>query len=170
MYGPCNFADPFWNMQLPHVKSKLPPSLSEDFLSQVYREDPVPTRGGVSLEGQGNGLPDFNNPRVAFAFNQISTGRVMDAIFPARDWAAVDPLLNISAEFPPTFIAHGKEDNMVRLELSRTLAKVLTKHGVLHELLEIPGEGHTFAGSMEVGSDTWELQKRGFDFLENLIG
>jgi hypothetical protein len=36
-------------------------------------------------------------------------------------------------------------------------------------MVEVPGEEHTFAAKMEVGSVTWNLQRQGFDFLESLI-
>jgi len=185
LYGPCNFSDPFWNSRLPHVADKLPPHLTPEFISKVFDERPVPIKGGVSLEGQqaappppgagggggggGGGGPNFNDPRVGYAMTQIGNGTVMEAIMPSKQWDKVDPLRNVSAAFPPTFIAHGDADNMVPLSLSRDLLKALQDSGVRSELLEVPGEGHTFAGKMRVGSQTYELQRKGFDFLESLI-
>jgi acetyl esterase/lipase len=169
MYGPCNFSDPFWTTELPHIASKLPPGLTEDFINQVYEEKPVPIRGGVSLEGQAPGAPNFSDPRQAFAFTQIARGSVFKAIYPNGDWDKVDPLRNISPSFPPTFIVHGTEDVMVPIGLSRDLYLELERHGVECGMEEIPGEGHTFAAKMQVGSRTWELQRRGFDFLEGLV-
>ncbi|KAI4596948.1 hypothetical protein KJ359_004858 [Pestalotiopsis sp. 9143b] len=170
MYGPCNFADPFWTSPLPHVQAKLPP-LTADFIAKIYEEKPVPTRGGVSLEGQAApGPPNFGDPRVAFAMTQIAGGTVMDAIYPSKDWAKVDPLLNVAgAGFPPTYIVHGLADTMVPISLSRDLYAVLQQKGVKCGMTEVPDEEHTFAGKMKVGSQTWELQRKGFDFLESLI-
>jgi hypothetical protein len=37
-------------------------------------------------------------------------------------------------------------------------------------MTEVPGEEHTFAMLMKVGSRTWWLQREGFDFLEGIIG
>ncbi|KAI0121710.1 Alpha/Beta hydrolase protein [Xylariales sp. AK1849] len=169
MYGPSNFSDPFWTSPLPHVASKLPKDLSDEFISQVFNEKPVPIVGGVSLEGQATGGPNFKDPRAAFAFTQIANGRVMDAIFPSKQWDKVDPLRNLSSSFPPTFIAHGTADTMVPMGLSKDLFTALTQHGVKCGMREVPDEEHTFAGKMEVGSRTWELQREGFDFLESLI-
>lgn len=168
MYGPCNFADSFWTTSLPHVKSKLPP-LAEDFIKKIYDEKPVPIVGGVSLEGQATGGPNFKDPRVAFAMTQIASGTVMDAIFPSKEWAKVDPLLNISSSFPPTYIVHGQADTMVPMSLSKDLLAALNRAGVKSGMTEVPGEEHTFAGKMQVGSQTWNLQREGFDFLESLI-
>lgn len=169
MYGPCNFAHSFWTSELPHVAAKLPQDLKQDFLRRVYDESPVPIEGGVSLEGQAQGPPDFSDPRQAFALTQIANGNVMSAVFPSKDWDHIDPLRNISADFPPTFIIHGEADTMVPKKLSRDLLQELKAHGVKCGMQEIPGEEHTFAARMKVGSQTWELQKRGFDFLQGLL-
>ncbi|KAH6638672.1 Alpha/Beta hydrolase protein [Truncatella angustata] len=169
MYGPCNFADAFWTIPVAHVKAKLPP-LTEDFISKIFDERPVPIVGGVSLEGQANpGGPNFNDPRVAFAMTQIGNGTVMDAIFPSKEWKKVDPLLNLSSTFPPTYIVHGQADTMVPLSLSKDLYAALQKAGVKCGMTEVPGEEHTFAGKMKIGTQTWDLQRKGFDFLESLI-
>lgn len=149
----------------------LPPSLSPDFLNRVFDEDPVPIRGGVSLEGQsGPAGPNFEDPRQAFALTQIANGKVLEAVFPSRDWKKVDPVLNISGGFPPTAIVHGLGDKTVPVLVSRRLLHELQRHGVRGELIEIPDEEHTFAARMKVGTRTWDLQRRGFDFLERLVG
>lgn len=58
---------------------------------------------------------------------------------------------------------------MVSIEVSRELSRVLQKEGVRCEMIEVPGEGHTFAMNMKVGAKTWELQRKGFDFLDSVI-
>ncbi|CAG7949253.1 unnamed protein product [Penicillium nalgiovense] len=167
MYGPCNFSDGFWTTKLPHLK--VPSGLTESFMNKVFEEYPVPITGGVSLEGQSTGPPDFNDPRQAYALTRLGNGTILDAIFPSKDWDMVDPVRNIGCCFPPTFIAHGKEDSKVPIGLSRELSRRLKDHGVHCDMREIPGEDHTFAAKMQVGSQTWELQRLGFDFLESLI-
>jgi acetyl esterase/lipase len=169
MYGPCNLSDPFWTTPLPHVAARLPKDLSPEFIAQVFDEHPVPITEGVSLEGQTTVGPDFKKPRVAFAFTQISSGKVMDTIFPSKEWDKVDPLRNITGSFPPTFIAHGTADTLVPLSLSKDLYAALQKAGVRSGMIEVPDEEHTFAGKMKVGSQTWDLQRQGFDFLQSLI-
>lgn len=59
---------------------------------------------------------------------------------------------------------------MVPIELSRELLARLKSAGVRCGMTEVPGEEHTFAAMMEVGSRTWWLQREGFDFLESVIG
>jgi acetyl esterase/lipase len=169
MYGPCSFEDPFWTTSLPQILSMLPKDLPDEFISQVYKEIPAPTVGGVSLEGQSTRGPNFKDPRVAFAFTQIGNGTVMNAIYPSKEWDKVDPIKRITSSFPPTFIVHGDKDTMVPMYLSEGLYSVLKQNGVKCGMKEVPGEEHTFAGKMTVGSPTWNIQREGFDFLESLI-
>lgn len=169
MYGPAHFADPHWTTPLPQVAPPLSTDLPPSFFQPMWDQSPVPTRGVVSLEGQTVGAPDFNDPRQAFAFIQIKKGAVFDTIFPSRDWAKVDPLLNVTSAFPPTVLVHGDQDVMVPLSLSRDLYEELRRRGVRCELILVEGEGHTFAAKMKVGSLTWETQRKGFDFLEDVI-
>lgn len=166
-----HFSHPFWTSPLPHLRSKLPPNLDPSFLNLVFSESPVPTEGGVSLEGQAapGGPPDFSDPRQAYALTQIANGTPWDAIFPSKEWKEIDPVLNVTGQFPPTFIVHGEEDDMVPLELSWKLYEVLRREGVRCGMRTAPGEGHTFAARVTVGSRTWEVQKEGFEFLEALL-
>jgi acetyl esterase/lipase len=159
------------------VAAKLPANLSIEFLNGIYDEYPVPTDSSVSLEGQTeSGVskgPDFSKPRDAFAFTQIASGNVVDAIYPSKEdpeMKRIDPVLNVAAGFPPTYIVHGMADTMVPIGLSRVLLERLRDSGVRCGMTEVPGEEHTFAAMMEVGSTTWWLQREGFDFLEEVIG
>ncbi|KAJ5895601.1 hypothetical protein N7495_007292 [Penicillium taxi] len=178
LYGSVHFTDPFWKQPLPHVSAKLPP-LDPAFLERVYDEVPIPTDSSVSLEGQSeSGLskgPDFSRPRDAFAFTQIAAGTVLSAVYPESrttdpDMRLVDPVQNISGTFPPTYVVHGMADTMVPIWLSRILLERLKAAGVESGMTEVPGEEHTFAAMMKVGSKTWWLQRKGFDFLERFIG
>jgi acetyl esterase/lipase len=167
MYGPCDFANDCWTQKITHMK--LPGHLTSDFINKIYDESPVPIEGGVSLEGQANGPPDFSDPRQAFALSQVANGTVMDAVYPSRDWADVDPLLNISSDFPPTYIVHGTADTKVPIKLSRKLYQRLQSLSITCGMSDAPGEEHTFAAKMEIGSPTWDIQRRGFDFLQGLL-
>ncbi|KAL2864925.1 uncharacterized protein BJX67DRAFT_196695 [Aspergillus lucknowensis] len=195
-YGPVHFDHPFWGAPLPHVQALLPPGGFEPgFLERVYEEFPVPTRSGISLEGQGKrtspttgssattqttssqgqgdaNRPDFSRPRDAFALTQIANGTVLSAIYPRGCGAGfddIDPVAKVDGGFPPTFIVHGDADRMVPVDLSRRLFGVLKEKGVECGMVEVEGEDHTFAMGMEVGSRTWEVQRRGFDWLDAVI-
>jgi acetyl esterase/lipase len=168
-YGPSNFGHKFWGETLP-LAAKLP-KFETDFMKQVFGEDPIPTQEGVSLEGQqGPGRPDFSSPRVAFALTQIVNGRFLDACFPSRDLEKIDPALNIHLAFPPTCIVHGDADTMVPMYLSKMLFERLKASGPKCDFIEVPGEEHTFAGKMTTGSQTWNVQRKGFAWVEAVIG
>jgi acetyl esterase/lipase len=146
------------------------PKFPDDFLQQVFSEDPVPTQGGVSLEGQATQGPNFKDPRQAFAMTNIANGNLMEACFPSKDFKKIDALLNVDSDFPPTCIVHGESDTMVPLYLSKDLFGALQREGVESEIVEVPGEEHTFAGKMAKGGETWNKQRLGFDFVEKVLG
>lgn len=167
-YGPCNFANTFWTSKLLPMADRIP-KFPEEFLQQVYAEDPVPTKGGVSLEGQATQGPNFKDPRQAFAMTTIANGTLLDACVPDKKIEKIDAFMSVDEDFPPTCIVHGQSDTMVPLYLSKDLFGVLKSKGVESELVEVPGEEHTFAGKMVKGSETWNVQRRGFDFLESVL-
>ncbi|KAF1982741.1 alpha/beta-hydrolase [Aulographum hederae CBS 113979] len=167
-YGATNFTDPFWSEPLSWITS---PQASQEAIDEVYNESPIPIRGGMSLEGQSDpSNPPRPDARALFALTQIAEGKVVSTCFPSGEFAKIDACLNVDENFPPTCIVHGQEDKHVPMHLSRTLWAALEKAGVVREFIEVPGEGHTFAGKMVKGSDTWEVQKKGFDWLEVQMG
>ncbi|KAK7550873.1 Alpha/Beta hydrolase protein [Phyllosticta citricarpa] len=178
LYGATAFADPFWTQPLGGIS--IPPhDESEQRIRRVFDEVPVPTQGGVSLEGQsqqqGADVVDEEQRqrdliRRDFTFTNIGRGTLLDVAFPSKQWDLIDATLNISPSFPPTCIVHGTDDDMVPDNLSKKLFAELQRHGVRSEFIEVPEERHTFVGKMVKGSRTWELQRRGFDFLEDVIG
>jgi acetyl esterase/lipase len=52
------------------------------------------------------------------------------------------PVRNVTAEYPPTMLVHGTEDTDVPYVLSAAMAKELTRHRVIHELVTVPGAEH----------------------------
>ncbi|TID27548.1 putative U3 small nucleolar RNA-associated protein 13 [Venturia nashicola] len=164
-YGPCNFTNPFWSSKIASLHEKMPKFPSE-FMNKVYTESPIPTKGGVSLEGQATGGPNFKDPRVAFAMTHIANGTLLSVCAPSKDYDKIDPIHNIAKGYPPTCIVHGQSDTMVPITLSQELYAVLKREGVECEMIEVPGEEHTFAGKMVKGGQTWELQRKGFDWVE----
>ncbi|KAJ4982694.1 hypothetical protein SVAN01_11810 [Stagonosporopsis vannaccii] len=166
-YGAKSFASPFWTTPLrsmpPHFHAPLPPSTTA-----AVRAETTVFIGGTSLEGHAAD-PSHPNPalRQAFAMHTIATGAVLSAIWPCypSDLHLIDPLLNVSSKWPPTAIVHGSHDTTIPISLSRELEGRLREEGVETGFFEVQGEGHTFAGKMAKGSQTWESQRRGFEWL-----
>jgi acetyl esterase/lipase len=56
------------------------------------------------------------------------------------------PVKNVSREYPPTLLIHGREDTDVPYEQSEMMAAELARHGVEHQLISIPGGEHGLSG------------------------
>jgi dipeptidyl aminopeptidase/acylaminoacyl peptidase len=71
--------------------------------------------------------------------------REVAGLDPAADARAFDrfcPVRNVSPEYPPTLLIHGTKDTDVPHEQSVLMDRELTRHGVRHELVSVPGGGH----------------------------
>lgn len=58
----------------------------------------------------------------------------------------LSPLMHVTSDMPPTFIAHGSEDDLVPVKQSHLLHAALGEAGVVTEMLQVPG-GHVFVGA-----------------------
>lgn len=150
-----------------HFYAPLNPSDSE----AVHNERAVYI-GGMSLEGQASD-PNHPNPkqRQGFAMHQIATGKVVNAIWPTypSKLEQIDPILNVNEKWPPVAIVHGTADTTIPMRLSKEFEQVLKAKGVKTEFFEVEGEPHTFVGKMVKGSQTWNTQRRGFDWLADRL-
>ena len=59
-------------------------------------------------------------------------------------WKLASPVFHITKQSPPTLILHGLADTTVDYEQSKELDLKLAGAGVEHQLMLIPGIGHTF--------------------------
>lgn len=60
------------------------------------------------------------------------------------DRALASPTSHVSPRVPPTLILHGTRDTTVDRDQSSELDKLLTQQNVEHQLVMVPGAGHTF--------------------------
>jgi dipeptidyl aminopeptidase/acylaminoacyl peptidase len=98
----------------------------------------------------------------------IAHGKVWDVCYPSKEFGKVDPVFNVNERFPPVCIVHGTADTMVPMRLSKMLFDKIQEAGAKAHFIEVPGEEHTFAGKMVKGSQTWDTQREGFDWLETV--
>jgi acetyl esterase/lipase len=56
------------------------------------------------------------------------------------------PVRNVTADYPPTLLIHGTDDDDVPYEQSAAMDKELTRHKVPHELITVRGAGHGLSG------------------------
>ena len=59
-------------------------------------------------------------------------------------WKLASPVTHIGKTSPPTLILQGLADPLVDHDQSKELDEKLTQAGVEHQLILIPGVGHTF--------------------------
>ena len=56
----------------------------------------------------------------------------------------------VNRDFPPTLLVHGEADTVVPVQLAREMDSRLTRAGVPHQTLLLPGEGHWFSGAAQL--------------------
>ncbi len=56
------------------------------------------------------------------------------------------PVRNVTKDYPPTLMIHGTKDTDVPHQQSVMMAEQLTKRGVEHKLISIPGGEHGLGG------------------------
>jgi dipeptidyl aminopeptidase/acylaminoacyl peptidase len=56
------------------------------------------------------------------------------------------PLYNLPRDYPPTLLLHGDADTDVPYRQSADMDAALTRLGVEHEFVSVPGGGHGFDG------------------------
>jgi acetyl esterase/lipase len=68
---------------------------------------------------------------------------------PAKERAKLDPYCTVRivpADYPPTIMIHGTNDDDVPYEQSAAMARVLKEKGLPHELVTVEGAGHGLSG------------------------
>lgn len=99
----------------------------------MYGISDIRTRKNISPDGTPGEITPLSNTVFGDKPN------VTDA-----DRALASPTAHISAHTPPILILHGTHDTTVDRDQSITLDKLLTAQNVPHQLILIPGVGHTF--------------------------
>ncbi len=79
------------------------------------------------------------SPQAGVAVEQFLGGP--PAAVPGN-YVAASPVDQVSPGDPPTFLVHGANDPLVPVSQSEELAAALTRAGVPHQLVVIPGAGH----------------------------
>lgn len=120
-----------------------------------FSEAPMPV-GGVPT------------PRNKWLMSIFHKGSWLSTMQPDGDLAAVDPFTRIHADFAPTYLIHGSEDNVPgRSEkLVRRAGDELKAAGVKEVEVEIlNGGGHLFDHFPGVTDEQWRAVVRGLEWL-----
>ncbi|KAG6358662.1 hypothetical protein INS49_012180 [Diaporthe citri] len=167
---------PRWFMNVERM-TRLP-DMDPGFMERVYQEKPVPVEGGVRLNGKWCPLKIIKEPwldhRAAFMYAQLARGKLLNVCYPKGvetvDFKPIDPYLNVTGDFPATCIAQGTADTFVPVEAPQGFVKKLQSVGVRSQLIEIPGAEHMFTATMKPVDMTYELQRQGFNFIQEVFG
>jgi len=78
------------------------------------------------------------------------------------------PEFNVTPDYPPTLFFHGEKDSDVPVEQSIGMAAALKEKGVEHELVIVPGAGHTLGGATP--KQKAEVRDKACEFLRKHLG
>jgi acetyl esterase/lipase len=67
-----------------------------------------------------------------------------DPVGEAGRFSSYEPVRNVTPDYPPTLLLHGRADTDVPFEQSRLMAEALERSGVEHEWVTNPSWGHVF--------------------------
>lgn len=70
-----------------------------------------------------------------------------DPVTEAEKFLPYLPVRQVTADYPPTYILHGREDTDIPYAVAEQMAAELARHGVEHRLVGIPGGEHGYAGA-----------------------
>lgn len=115
-------------------------------------------------------LPVGGTPtaRNKWLMNILRNGEWLKTLQPDGDFAAIDPFTRLHAEFAPTFLIHGSEDNVPGRseELVRRAGNELRGAGAKDvEVRILQGAGHLFDHFPEMSPEQWDAVVRGLDWL-----
>ena len=106
-----------------------------------------PWRGTIDGDGQPDRSRFYLYCRQQGTWPWMATGLDRHQDLPAI--LRFCPERYVAPDYPPTLLLHGDDDTDVPYERSVTMARALTNHGVLHQLLTIPGGEHGFDARMD---------------------
>jgi len=99
---------------------------------------------GDSRDRNGNGGMFYQFCRQQGLWPQAISG--WKPFSEAKKFAPFMPVRNVTSDYPPTLLIHGKADTDVPYEQSVMMAAELKRHGVEHQFVTIPGAEHGLGG------------------------
>ena len=107
-----------------------------------------------------------STPRNKWLMNILCNGQWLRSLQPDGDFAAIDPMTRVHADFAPTYLIHGSEDNVPgrSKELVNRGGEELKAAGGKEVQVEIlSGAGHLFDHLPGMSEDEWKAVVRGLD-------
>jgi acetyl esterase/lipase len=115
-------------------------------------------------------------PRSRWQVDICTKGKWMSTLCPDGNYASIDPLTRLNADWPPVMLVCGETDSIPgsTLDLAKRAEDDMRKAGVKEVVLEVvPGVGHMFdllkpLGTEDLGSE-WQSVVAGLQFLESHV-
>jgi acetyl esterase/lipase len=139
LYGYGDLVGDWYSRPSPHPRHHQVRMSREEAYSQVTGPPVSQPR-----QRQGNGGAFYQFCRQHGEWPKAVTG--WDPHTQSDQFQPVMPVRNVTSDFPPTMLIHGTTDTDVPYEQSVMMADELKRHGVVHELVTIPGAEHGFQG------------------------
>jgi len=115
-------------------------------------------------------------PRNKWQLHLIKYSELLPAVMPDGDYAAIDPMTRVSAQWPPTMIVQGGADAVpgsTPVDVQRA-EREMREAGVKEvELVMVPGEAHVWdlpptVGTSDLGPK-WQAVVKGLDWLRSHV-
>lgn len=115
-------------------------------------------------------------PRSMWQVDVCTKGKWMSTLCPEGDYASIDPLTQLSSDWPPVMFVSGETDAIPgsTLDLVKRAEEDMRKAGVKEVVVEVvPGVGHMFdllkpLGAEDLGSE-WQSVVAGLQFLKDHV-
>jgi acetyl esterase/lipase len=140
----------------PHARHQTPKLSREEAYQQVAG---LPISD--SRERKGNGGAFYQFCRQQGLWPKAVSG--WDPRDEREKFAPFMPVVNVTAEYPPTLLIHGDKDTDVPYEQSTLMAEQFAKHHVEHRLITLPGGEHGLASADPKAIE--EANSAAIDFL-----
>ncbi len=146
LWGYGDLIGPWYSTPSPHARHHTS-KLSE---AEAWRQVSGPPVSD-SRERKGNGGAFYQFCRQTGAWPKAVSG--WDPVADAKKFEPYMPLVNVTADYPPTLLIHGDKDTDVPYEQSVLMTAALKKSGIPHKLLTIAGAEHGLAGADRAAID-----------------
>jgi acetyl esterase/lipase len=156
LWGYGDLVGPWYSQPSPHPRHHVS-KLSREEAWQQVSGPPV----SDSRERQGNGGAFYQFCRQQGSWPKAVSG--WDPHTQEEKFFPYMPLKNVTPDYPPTLMIHGRQDTDVPHEQSELMAAELKRHGVEHRLISLPGAEHGLAGAEAAAID--EAYRAAVDFV-----
>jgi len=128
----------------------MPSDHYQRHFAPITREEAMEGMGERALTGTEDGPVQAARERYYHYLRQKGLWtREVTGIDPSAEPRKLDPycpVRNITPDYPPILMIHGAVDKDVPFEKSSDMARELSRNGVAHELLSVPGADHGLEG------------------------